>query len=99
MLVGTLVARPMDENTELKPPSTEMIQGREILLSTGAKVWGGVLLDSTIWRFTSKDGAVTRVKLSHEAVCALVQLFQGLLGCDEDFAAVTFDPPSHSAGE
>lgn len=74
------------------PPTTDTIEGRIIQLSSGASVWGGIHNGSTYWRFVGKNGGVTRLALSPEAVAAMVQLFQGMLGCDPDFAAVTFEP-------
>jgi hypothetical protein len=69
------------------------IQGRQIRLETGAIVWGGLHEDSVVWKFTSKDKAVTTLSLSRPAMRAVLQLFQGLIGCDRDFAAVSVDPP------
>lgn len=91
----------METVNELQPPTTETLMGHVIQLSNGASVWGAAYNGSTIWKFVSKDGAVTRVALSTEAVAAMVQLFQGMLGCDPDFAAVMFEPsrPDSASGD
>ena len=85
--------------SEGQPPTTETLLGHVIRLSNGASVWGAAYNGSTIWKFVSKDGAVTRVALSTEAVAAMVQLFQGMLGCDPDFAAVMFEPSTPDSAE
>jgi hypothetical protein len=75
------------------------IQGRVVQLENGAKVWGGLHGNSVVWRFTSKDGATTDLSLSREAMAAVIHIFQGLIGCDRDFAAVSFMPPESAVSE
>jgi len=87
----------METVDETAVPTNTIIEGREIVLSNGAKVWGGIYNGSTVWRFTSKAGAVTRLVLSQEAAAAFVQLFQGILGCDPDFASIVFETPKESS--
>lgn len=73
------------------------IYGREVTLATGAKVFGACHKSSIVWKFTSKDGAITHVTLSRQAVAAMVHVYQGLVGCDPEFAAVEFEAPADSA--
>lgn len=75
------------------------IQGRAVELETGSKVWGGLHNNSVVWRFTSKDGATTDLSLSRDAMAAVIHIFQGLIGCDRDFAAVGFMPPELPVSE
>lgn len=75
------------------------IQGRAVELENGAKVWGGLHRNSVVWRFTSTAGATTDVSLSREAMGAMLHIFQGLIGCDRDFATVTFMPPESPQSE
>lgn len=65
------------------------MQGRQIELSNGAKVWGGLRDGGVVWRFVSKEGGVTSIALSDLAMQAVLFVYQGLIGCDEEFARVS----------
>jgi len=73
--------------------NADLIHGREIVLPNGAKVWGGLHNQSVVWKFTSSEDAVTTLCLSRDAMRALVQIYQGLAGCDENFARVDVELP------
>lgn len=70
------------------------VQGRSITLKSGAQVWGGLHEQSIVWKFTSVERAITTVVLSREAMRAVVDLYQGMIGGDTDFFNVSFEPPS-----
>lgn len=76
--------------TEEKEQST-VVHGRVIELPSGAKVWGGLQDRRVVWRFTSSEGGITTLSLSDHAMHAVIQIYQGLIGCDEDFARVTVE--------
>lgn len=82
-------------NKSPEPETTEKatIQGRHITLESGAEVWGGFHENSVYWRFTSVGGAHTDIRLSIAAMKAMIQVYQGLLGCDIDFLSVNLEPP------
>lgn len=91
---------PKMADEELPQPSETTLYGREIKLSSGARVFGALHKNSAVWKFTSSEGAITHITLSTQAMSAMVQLYQGMLGCDENFATVGFEPlPDSAAGE
>lgn len=59
-------------------PRKIKIDGREITLKSGAKVFLGPYSDneSVAVRFTASTGEISRVRLSNEAVEALLSLYQ-----------------------
>jgi len=65
-----------------------IVMGREIVLPSGAKVFGALHERSVVWKFTSTSCAVTDITLSREAMTAMVQIFQGIIGCDTDLVRV-----------
>lgn len=79
-------------------PKSITINGHEIALDSGAKVWGGRYEKSAVWKFTSSEGAITHLSLSMAAMGAIVQLYQGMIGCDKEFAAVGFEPQPDDVG-
>lgn len=76
-----------------------IMMGRIVQLDSGAKVWGALHKQSVVWRFTSKDGATTDLRVSREAMAAVIHIFQGLIGCDREFAEVNFMPPDSPPSE
>lgn len=74
---------------EQSESGSTVIHGRQAILPNGAKVWGGLREGGVVWKFTSVEGGVTTLALSDHAMHAVFGVYQGLLGCDEDFARVT----------
>lgn len=69
----TETSKPQSEN----PPSKIDVQGLIAYLENGATVFGCSQENGVLWTF-NKDGIVTPLKLSHQAMEAMVGIWQNL---------------------
>lgn len=94
----------MTDNTNMSTepetkPDTLVLQGRESILDSGAKVWGALHESSTVWKFTSTSGAVTTICLSQDAMRAMMMVYQGLVGVDRNFVSVMIEEIGKVTGD